>query len=716
MGPFLFMKERLNNLINSVVAYAPKADVALIRKAYDFAEQHHGDQKRSSGEPYITHPLAVAEILASFKLDVPSIITGLLHDTIEDTSATLEDIRKEFGKEIETLVQGVTKLARIEVQSNVSQQAENFRKLVLAMSDDIRVLLIKLCDRLHNMRTIEHLPMEGTRRRISLETLEIYAPLAERMGMNSLQEELQDLSFAQLNPDAYQSIVERIQHLHQLDKNTTALLIKDLEYILKKEGIHAEVLGREKRPYSIWKKMQRKNVTFEQLSDVIAFRILVDSVADCYQCLGLIHSEYFVIPGRFKDYISTPKPNNYRSLHTHVIGPNQHQIEIQIRTWDMQKTSEYGVAAHWKYKQGLSSKKGTQYPWIRGLLDILKNASEADEFLENTKLEMFQDQVFCFTPRGDLISLPRKSTPVDFAYAVHSELGDKCRGAKINGKLMPLRTELRNGDQIEILSSPQQTPSPTWERFVVTGRAKAHIRRFIRARKFSQFVTLGKSLLLREIKDSEEVLEVHLKKVSEHFEVKTLEEIYARVGEGLLNAGEVIKIARSKQKNQGVEEGEAISQVLSVKSSRSKEALEIQGLIPGMAVHFAGCCHPLPGEAITGVVNTGKGITIHTSACELLDQFEKEPKRLIDVAWGLSSGTEHVGRLFVMLSNKAGSLGTLTTLIGKNEGNIINLKITRRHYDFFDMIIDINVRDLEHLQNILASLRACGIVNTAERV
>ncbi len=708
------MKERLNNLINSVLVYAPRANVDLIRKAYDFAEKHHHDQKRSSGEPYITHPVAVAELLASLKLDVPSIITGLLHDTIEDTAATLEDVRKEFGKEIEFLVQGVTKLARIEVQSNLTQQAENFRKLVLAMSDDIRVLLIKLCDRLHNMRTIEHLPREEARRRISLETLEIYAPLAERMGMNTLQEELQDLSFAQLNPDAYKAIVERIQHLHQLDKNTTALLVKDLQYILKKGGITAEVVGREKRPYSIWKKMQSKNVTFEQLSDVIAFRVLVDSIADCYQCLGLIHSEYFVIPGRFKDYISTPKPNNYRSLHTHVIGPNQYQIEIQIRTKDMQKTSEYGVAAHWKYKQGLSSKKGTQYPWVRGLLDILKNASEADEFLENTKLEMFQDQVFCFTPRGDIIPLPRGATPVDFAYAVHSDVGDKCRGAKINGKLMPLRTALRNGDQVEIISSPTQTPSPTWERFVVTGRAKAHIRRFIRSRKLSQFIVLGKSMLLREIKDSEEILEAHLKEVLEHFELKTVEELYARVGEGLLNAGEVIKISKSKQKSQ--EKGEEALPALSVKSPKAKQALEIQGLIPGMAVHFAGCCHPLPGEPIIGVVNTGKGITIHTGVCEFLEQFDKEPRRLIDVSWGQSEGAEHVGRLFVMLSNKAGSLGTLTTVIGKNEGNIVNLKITRRHYDFFDMIIDINVKDLEHLQHILASLRACGIVNTAERV
>ena len=429
------------------------------------------------------------------KLDTASIITGLLHDTVEDTVATLEDIERMFGPDIAKLVDGVTKLSRLELQSDQTKQAENFRKLVLAMSEDIRVLLVKLADRLHNMRTLHFFKDEERRRRIARETMEIYAPLAERIGMHDMKDELEDLAFAELHPEARASIMARLAFLREKGEGLVERIIEELQETLTKAGITAEVSGREKTPYSIWRKMQQKNVGFEQLSDIMAFRVVVDSVEQCYHALGVIHSRYPVVPGRFKDYISTPKPNNYRSLHSAVIGPERQRIEMQIRTHEMHEVAELGVAAHWVYKQGAPKTEGRQYRWLRELLDILEHASDPQEFLEHTKLEMFQDQVFCFTPKGDLIALPRGATPVDFAYAVHSDIGDTCVGAKVNGRLAPLRTQLSNGDQVEIITSKAQTPSPTWERFVVTGKARARIRRFVRTQQRQQYLDLGKAIL-----------------------------------------------------------------------------------------------------------------------------------------------------------------------------------------------------------------------------
>ena len=712
------IQERVTALIKKVQAYAPRANTERIQKAFDFADFHHRGQKRASQEPYIIHPLAVAEILADFKVDIPSILAGLLHDTLEDTAATYEDIKKGFGLEVANLVQGVTKLARIDAQSKLQKQAENFRKLVLAMSDDIRILLVKLTDRLHNMRTLFHVESEDSRHRIALETLEIYCPLAERIGMNFLQSELQELSFKELNPDAYETITNRIKHLYTLDKNATGLVVNDLQSMLKKGGVEAVVSGREKKPYSIWLKMQRKNISFEQLSDVIAFRVLVNSVADCYQCLGLIHNEYFVIPGRFKDYISTPKPNNYQSLHTYVIGPNQRQIEIQIRTWAMQEVAEYGVSAHWQYKQGVKFKEGKQYRWVRGLLDILEHAAGDDELLEHTKLEMFNDQVFCFTPSGDVIALCRGSTPVDFAYAVHSDIGNRCKGAKINGKLMPLRTELRNGDQVEIITAPHHNPSPTWERFVVTGKAKANIRRFIRTQKQSQFAALGRSMLVREIDfPVKQEIEINLEKVLRHFDIPTVDDLYAHIGEGLLLVSDVLRVMYppTDEEKTGLEDSLTFTPK-SPKKVSQKNAVQIKGLIPGMAIHFAGCCHPLPGEKIVGVVTTGKGVTIHTQKCHLTEKFlVNEPQRILDIAWGKTYDHFFVGHIFVTLHNLTHSLGTLTNIIGKHEGHIYNIKVTRRHSDSFDLLVDISVKDLSHLETIMASLRSNPAVALVER-
>ena len=482
-------------LVERVREYDPSADEEALNRAYVFAMKAHGSQVRASGDPYFSHPLEVAGILTDYRLDTASIVTALLHDTIEDTPATLEDIRGHFGDEVARLVDGVTKLTRIELGSEHTKQAENFRKLVLAMSEDIRVLVVKLADRLHNMRTLHHVADAEKRRRIALETMEIYAPLAERVGMQRMKDELEDLAFAQLNPDARDSIMARLSFLRTEGTNLVSRVIVELGKTLNKSAVSAKVTGREKSPYSIWRKMQRKNVGFELLADIMAFRILVDTPDDCYRALGAIHSAYPGVPGRFKDYISTPKPNGYRSLHTGVIGPERSRIEIQIRTSEFHEIAEHGVAAHWQFKQGAEKTDGRQYRWLRELLEILEHASGPEEFLEHTKLAMFQDQVFCFTPKGDLINLPSGATPVDFAYAVHSEVGDTCVGAKINGRIMPLRTLLQNGDQVEIITSRVQTPSPVWERFAVTARARARIRRFIRGKQREEYVELGLSLI-----------------------------------------------------------------------------------------------------------------------------------------------------------------------------------------------------------------------------
>src|SRR5437763_3522462 len=526
-------------LVELVKSYDPNADEGLLNRAYIYSMKAHGSQLRASGDPYFSHPIQVAGLLAQMKLDSASIVTGLLHDTIEDTVATLEDIERQFGPEVGRLVDGVTKLSRIELQSDQTKQAENFRKLVLAMSEDIRVLLVKLADRLHNMQTLHFIKSEDKRRRIARETMDIYAPLAERIGMHRMKDQLEDLAFAELYPDARTSIMARLGFLRDRGGDIVPRIIAELGRKLKEGGLDATISGREKSPYSIWRKMQRKNVSFEQLADVMAFRVLVDGIGECYHALGVIHSAYHVVPGRFKDYISTPKPNNYRSLHTGVLGPERQRIEMQIRTADMHEVAELGVAAHWIYKQQEDRTDGRQYRWLRELLDILDHASGAEEFLEHTKLEMFQDQVFAFTPKGDLIALPRGATPVDFAYAVHSQVGDTCVGAKINGRMLPLRTQLANGDPVEIVTSRAQTPSPTWERFAVTGKAKAAIRRFIRTRQREQYLQLGKSLLDKAFhEEGYELTDKGLEGVKANFKQATPDDLVASVGAGLIGARE----------------------------------------------------------------------------------------------------------------------------------------------------------------------------------
>lgn len=707
-------------LIEKIRSYDPRLDENAIRKALDFGEKAHSRQLRASGEPYFLHPIQVATVLTELKLDNASIITALLHDTVEDTEATLEDIEKNFGDEVARLVDGVTKLTRLELKSDSEsvKQAENFRKLLLAMSEDIRVLLVKLADRLHNMQTIQHVSSPEKRRRIAAETMEIYAPLAERIGIQTFKDRLQDLSFAVLYPEARQSILNRLNYLREKGNIVVARTIDSIKRTLADNGLEAEITGREKTPYSIWSKMQRKNVSFEQLADIVAFRVFVNTVQECYQALGIIHSSYHMIPERFRDFISTPKANGYKSLHTTVMGPENQPIEIQIRTYEMHEIADLGVAAHWTYKQGQSGKDGTdgkQYRWIRELLSIMAQTASPEEFLENTKLEMYHDQVFCFTPKGNLIALPRGSTPVDFAFAVHSDVGYTCVGAKVNGRIVPLRAQLQNGDQVEIIRSKSQTPSPTWERFVVTGKARSEIRRFIRTQQRSEYITLGRAILTKAFEAegldfSDKMLEPALRLLNK----KHVDDVLCEVGEGLIAKSQVFEAVFPDKKS--LELLKPRKEPKKPAAKKVDNSIPIRGLIPGMALHFAGCCHPLPGDKIVGIVTTGRGITIHVSDCETLENFSETPERWIDVSWDTQSDDQvYLGRVKIILPHETGSLATVANSIAKDEGNITNLKIANRSTDFFEMIIDIEVRDLKQLNIIIANLRTIPLIHSVER-
>jgi guanosine-3',5'-bis(diphosphate) 3'-pyrophosphohydrolase len=710
-------------LVERVKSYDPNADEDALNRAYVYATKMHGVQKRASGDPYFSHPIEVAGILTNYKLDTASIVTALLHDIVEDTAATLEDVKDLFGEEVARLVDGVTKLARIQIQNIETKQAENFRKFVLAMSEDIRVLLVKLADRLHNMRTLHFIADPAKRRSIAMETMEIYAPLAERIGMQEIKTELEDLAFAEMHSEARASILTRLRFLELHGGELVVKIMDELDQVIRKGGIEGYISGREKTPYSIWRKMQVKDVSFEQLSDIMAFRIMVDNNADCYRVLGIIHTAYPTVPGRFKDYISTPKRNGYRSIHTSIIGPQRHRIEIQIRTHQMHEVAELGVAAHWKYKdsdlfqqESLKQVEGRQYSWLRELLDILEHAQSPQEFLEHTKLEMFHDQVFCFTPKGDLIALPKGASPVDLAYAVHTEIGNTCVGAKVNGRIVPLRTRLQNGDQVEIMTSTAQKPAPEWEGFVVTGKARAHVRRRVRAEARTEYLKLGHEILEKTFaKESLQLTDKGLKGVVDKLGAENVEDIFVKVGEGRLVGREVLLAvypgARTTDDNIV-----NLSQARMRQSNEASGAIAIRGLTPGMAVHLSECCHPLPGDRIVGITGGGHGIDIHTIDCERLEEYTETPERWIDLAWDVDRDKDvHIGRINLVVANEPGSLGALSTVIARNFGNISNLKIVNRSKEFFEMIVDIEVRGVKHLTNIIAALRATAAINSVER-
>ncbi len=731
-------KTRQYELIDQVKNYNPKTDEELLNRAYVYAMRAHGGQKRASGDPYISHPLEVAAILTDLKLDDATIAAALLHDTIEDTDATWAEIDRVFGHEIGRLVEGLTKLKRLELVSKEAKQAENLRKLLLAIADDVRVLLIKLADRLHNMRTLSHQP-SGARRRTAEETLEIYAPLAGRMGMQEMRDELEDLAFRELNLEAYKVLSERLEALAARSSGWITEIEQQLAKKLADRGIAAEVSGRRKRAYSIWRKMERKAVGFEQLSDIFGFRVVVGNIAECYQALGVVHTTWPVVPGRFKDYISTPKQNDYRSIHSTVIGPGKQRVELQIRTREMQQIAEYGIAAHALYKDNLGSptemlsRELSAYAWLRRTIELLAEGSNPEEFLEHTKLELFHDQVFCFTPNGKLIALPSGATPIDFAYAVHTDVGNMAIGAKINGKIGPLSSPLQNGDEVQILTLKAQTAPPAaWELIVVTGKARDAIRRATRDAVRNQYAGLGRSIVERlfsraKIEYSDEKLQGALPRLAR----VSIEDVMSAVGRGEMKASNVARAMYPDYKDErvtpiapkaesgwfGLRWAKAVKFKVPDKAE-SGRAIPIRGINTDLPVHFAPNGGAVPGDRIVGIMTPGEGITIYPIQSEALKQFEEMPDRWLDVRWDIDDKAPQrfPARLSVYSVNEPGTLAQITQVIAEHDGNIDNVRMTRQSPDFTELTIDLEVYDLKHLTSIISQLRAKKVVANAERV
>ena len=708
-------EDLIKNLKNSDY----KQNCKKINVAWNFAQNAHKGQLRGTGESYFTHPVSVAQILSNLNLDLNTIITGLLHDVVEDCGVSISKISSIFGEEVALLVDGVTKLTKLELQSDRSKQAENFRKLFLATSNDIRVLLVKLADRTHNMRTIGGISDIEKRQKIAQETLEVFAPLSERVGLIGLKNEMEDLAFAVVQPQMRTSIMNRLSFIQDESKDILPLIIEEIRETLLKAGIKTlEISGRVKSAFSIWQKMQRRNVPMDQLSDIMAYRILVEKVEDCYSSLGVIHSKYPNVMGRFKDYISTKKRNGYQSLHTDVIGPFKQKIEIQIKTLEMHKIAETGIASHWVYKQKIKDLEKINSRWVQDLVSILDQEQGPEDFLENTKLEMYADKVFCFTPNGDLIALPRGATPVDFAYALHSDIGFTCVGVKINGKPRQLKTQLNNGDQVEILRSKNSTPNPEWENFVKTGRARAGIKKFIRQKSQDEFFNVGIAILQKYFRqiDKKFNLESISKKLKnfKDSQISKPNEIFIAIGDGSLDPVKIINFLYPKINNNSAKKN-IIQKKTFLRENKSENALKINGLIPGMAVHIAKCCTPLPGENIVGIVTTGKGITVHTIDCNTLEKFYDIPERWLDIHWDKDGLAYHIGRINIVMTNEPGSLASVTNQIYKYGGNITNLQLINREIDFFRFIVDLEVEDLSHINNIIMELRSNDFVETVNR-
>lgn len=698
-------------LVERVREYNPQTDEALLNRAYVFGATKHQSQVRADGGPYFGHPLEVAEILTGFRLDDASIVTGLLHDTIEDTDATEEEIAHLFGDEIAGLVDGVTKLTKLELTSTETAQAENFRKLLLAMSRDVRVILVKLADRLHNMRTIGNLRPEK-RERIARETMEIYAPLAGRMGMQTMREQLEDLCFEVLNPEARTSILRRFLKLKRDTGDLIPEITAQIRTFTDEAGLDVRVEGREKRPYSVWRKMEEKETGFSQLSDIYAFRIICGSVDECYRALGAVHRHWRAVPGRFKDYISGPKANGYRSLHTTVYTSGAARAEIQIRTEDMHAVAETGVAAHWAYKDGRRVENRfavDPYEWLRNLVVRLEKGDEPQEFLENVKLEMFHDQVFCFTPKGDVIGLPRGATPIDFAFAIHTKVGNHCAGAMVDGQRVPLWTRLRNGQQVEIVTARGQSPGPHWEDIARTGRAKAAIRRALRSRLRAEQATLGRDLATQGFaRAGREAGEKTLAVAAGRLNYADAEEMLIDLARGRLMVAQLITAVYP--------DDPVPSSDVPTEESRGHGG-RVRGIRRSQAVTFCEQCFPIPGDRIVGLARKGD-IVVHAIFCPLLERFDDAPERWHDLSWAEEAGRSAVNlaRIEVTLANQPGVLGIICSLVGEQHANIDNLQITTRKPDFFLMYMDIEVRDARHLANLLTALRAQDVVNQVERV
>ena len=693
------------DLVALVRNYNPKTNADRITRAYEFGKQMHEGQFRHSGEPYFSHPVAVAAILTEQRLDDATIITALLHDTIEDTKASYSKIAELFGDEVAMLVDGVTKLTNLQLSSRETKQAENFRKLFMAMSKDLRVILVKLADRLHNMRTIKAMRPEKQVQK-ARETMDIYAPLAGRMGMQWMREELEDLAFRVLNPEGRQSIIRRFITLQRETGDVIHRITGDMRHELEKAGIEAEVFGRAKKPYSIWRKMQEKDQGFSRLSDIYGFRIITQSEEDCYRALGAIHQRWRAVPGRFKDYISQPKSNGYRSIHTTVSGRDGKRVEVQIRTRQMHDVAESGVAAHWSYRDGVRTENPFAVDpakWIASLTEQFNSEEDHEDFLEAVKLEMYSDQVFCFTPKGDVVKLPRGATPIDFAYAIHTRIGHACVGAKVDGIRVPLWTRLKNGQSVDIITADGQTPQVTWLEIAVTGKARTAIRRALREVDRERFIKLGRELVRAGFEHvGRKATDKALDTAAKQLRIKDSDELLARVGSAELTAHDVVAVVYPELTK---DEGEAIPLRRAV-----------IGLEPGQKFERAPCCQPLPGERIVGITSRGKGVVVHAIDCDRLTEFEDQPQRWVDLHW--HSGTHpaaYGATLDLTIGNDAGVLGRICTLIGEKKANISNLEFVDRKPDFYRLLLSVEVRDLQQLHSLMLMLEAESDVAAVER-
>ncbi|MGO6997161.1 RelA/SpoT family protein [Rhizobium leguminosarum] len=740
---------RQYELVERVQQYKPDANEALLNKAYVYAMQKHGQQKRASGDPYISHPLEVAAILTDMHLDESTIAVALLHDTIEDTTATRAEIDELFGEDIGRLVEGLTKIKKLDLVTKKAKQAENLRKLLLAISDDVRVLLVKLADRLHNMRTLDHMSADK-RARISEETMEIYAPLAGRMGMQDMREELEELSFRHMNPEAYETVTKRLEELSKRNEGIVKKIEAELRDLLVASGLtSAYVKGRQKKPYSVFRKMQSKSLSFEQLSDVYGFRLIVEDIPSCYRALGIVHTRWRVVPGRFKDYISTPKQNDYRSLHTTIVGPSSQRIELQIRTKRMHEIAEFGIAAHTLYKDGATnadgdilSRESNAYSWLRHTIEALAEGDSPEEFLEHTKLELFQDQVFCFTPKGKLIALPRGATPIDFAYAVHTNIGDTTVGAKINGRIMPLVTRLANGDEVEIIRSGVQVPPAAWEEIVVTGKARAAIRRATRMAIRKQYAGLGHRILERTFNRAGKIFSREAMKPALHrLGQKDVEDAIAAVGRGEMSSLDVLRAVYPDHQDERVtvkpsgDDGwfnvrSAAGMIFKI-PGKTKAGHDgghseidadadigpIRGLSGNVDVKFAPT-GAVPGDRIVGIMDQGKGITIYPIQSPSLQRFDDQPDRWIDVRWDLDEANKSRFMVRIMVNglNEPGTLAKVAQTVAGIDVNIRLLNTVRVAADFTEMMLEVEVWDLRQLNQLLAQMKELDCIATVRRL
>lgn len=693
---------RQYELVERVKEYDPDADEALLNRAYVYTVQKHGTQKRASGDPYFSHPVEVAGLMTDLQLDQETIVTALLHDTVEDTLATIEDVEANFGPDVARLVDGVTKLSKIEAMPENERAAENLRKFLLAMSEDIRVLLVKLGDRLHNMRTLHFIKSPEKRRRIARETMDIYAPLAERVGMYEYMREMQLLAFEQLEPEAYRTITGRLEEIRKQGGGQVDAIALAIKQALAEAGLKVEVSGREKHPYSIWRKMAERHMPFEQVSDIMAFRVICESEADCYAAMGVLHTTWQFIPGRFKDYISTPKTNGYRSIHTSLIYENSMRVEVQIRTREMHQTNEFGLAAHWAYKQ--ADRPDGQVGWLRDLIEIVDASHDAEELLEHTRMAIYQDRIFAFTPKGALFQLPIGATPVDFAFAVHTDLGAQTVGAKINGRHVPLRTQLENGDVVEIIKSKNAEPQLSWLGFVVTGKARAAVRRAVRLKERAEVAEIG-SKLFDEIaaRVPAKIGKKAIRDAVARLELEDEEDLMYAIGAAKLDDREVMEALVPG----------STAKIAETEWPARERVISIRGLTPGVGFQLAKCCHPVPGDRIVGLRKPGEGVEVHAIDCfELASGIDSD---WLDLSWGRRSQGA-VGRLRVILYDRPGTLADMAAIFAQNLANVVALDQTQRDSPFQTYELDLEVQDLAHLTRITSALRASDAVAQAERI